>query len=187
MPMAVEMLSVTERKDIKDSEKDIGYAYVQPGRLWNPQIKEETVEKPEWGKPYGHVKPDSEVSDIKGLQTILNTLIFDTTFVDRNNKVEYFSGGEDRLFARNRTIIIGGGFVKNRHPPASIHIVEKLMGDFKAGRKDYEDFLIKMKDKFIYIRYFAVRDENREYLDVLQVTQDVSGIRQIEGEIRLAD
>lgn len=185
MPMAVEMLSVGEWKDIKDSEKDIGYAYVQPGKMWNPRINGESGEKSGSGEPSGHVKLDSGVFDIKELQTMLNTLPFDITFVDRNDKVKYFSEGEDRIFARTRAII--GREVKNCHPPASVHIVEKLVEDFKEGRKDHEDFWIKMKDKFIYIRYFAVRDENGEYLGVLEVTQDVSGIRGLEGEKRLAD
>ena len=59
------------------------------------------------------------------------------------------------------------------------------MEDLKAGKKDHEDFWIKMGDKYAYIRYFAVRNENGEYLGVLEVTQDIRPIQGITVEKRL--
>ncbi len=49
------------------------------------------------------------------------------------------------------------------------------------------EFWIQMQGKFIYIRYFAIRDEKGEYQGTLEVTQDVSHIRTLEGERRLMD
>ena len=114
---------------------------------------------------------------------MLNTLPFDITFVDKDDFVKYFSEGKERTFIRTRSII--GRNVSNCHPPASVHIVEKIVNDFKTGRKDQEDFWIKLGDKFVLIRYYAVRNDKGEYLGVLEVTQDIKEIQQIVGEKRL--
>jgi DUF438 domain-containing protein len=75
--------------------------------------------------------------------------------------------------------------VVNCHPPASVHIVEGIVNDFKSGKKTHEDFWIRMGEKYVYIRYFAVRDENGQYLGTLEVTQDIAPVQQISGEKRL--
>jgi uncharacterized protein len=97
--------------------------------------------------------------------------------------VRYFSNSNDRIFARTKAVI--GRKVQYCHPPASVHVVEELLRDFKSGKKSHEDFLIKMGDKYVYIRYFAVRDENGDYLGTLEVTQDIAPIKALEGEKRL--
>ena len=114
---------------------------------------------------------------------MLNTLPIDITFVDRDDSVKYFSQAKDRIFARPITVI--GRKVQNCHPPASVHIVQKILDDFKKGKKDHEDFWIRMGDKYVFIRYFAVRNANGEYLGTLEVTQDIAPIRNLEGEKRL--
>lgn len=38
---------------------------------------------------------------------------------------------------------------------------------------------------FVYIRYFAVRDSDGNYLGTLEVTQDIKPIKMIEGTKRL--
>jgi uncharacterized protein len=63
--------------------------------------------------------------------------------------------------------------------------VEKLVEDFRAGRKDHEDFWIDMGEKYVLIRYFAVRSHSGEYLGVLEVTQNIRPIQAIRGEKRL--
>lgn len=116
---------------------------------------------------------------------MLNTLPFDLTFVDRNGIVQYFSQGAERIFARNKTVI--GRNVTNCHPPASVHIVEKIVEDLVTGKKSHEDFWIQMGNVYAYIRYFAVRDEKGEFLGVVEVTQNIRPIQEIQGEKRLAD
>lgn len=103
--------------------------------------------------------------------------------MDKDNQVKYFSEGKERTFPRTRAII--GRNVANCHPPASVHIVEKIVEDFRTGKKDNEDFWINMGSKFVLIRYFAVRNEKGEYLGVLEVTQDIKGIQELTGEKRL--
>ena len=114
---------------------------------------------------------------------MLNTLPFDITFVDANDTVRYFSQGAERIFARTKAII--GRAVSNCHPPASVHVVAQLVMDLKSGKKDSEDFWIPMGDKFVLIRYFAVRGENGDYLGTLEVTQNIAPIKAIEGQKRL--
>lgn len=114
---------------------------------------------------------------------MLGTLSIDITFVDKDDTVKYFSQGAERIFPRAKAVI--GRKVANCHPPASVHIVEKLVEDFKAGRKDHEDFWIDAGEKYILIRYFAIQDEKGQYLGVLEVTQDIRPIQAIKGEKRL--
>ncbi|WP_434640138.1 PAS domain-containing protein [Thermoanaerobacterium thermosaccharolyticum] len=97
--------------------------------------------------------------------------------------MRYFSNSNDRIFARTKAVI--GRKVQYCHPPASVHVVEELLRDFKSGKKSHEDFWIMMGDKYVYIRYFAVRDENGDYLGTLEVTQDIAPIKALEGEKRL--
>jgi DUF438 domain-containing protein len=75
--------------------------------------------------------------------------------------------------------------VQNCHPPASMHVVNQIVEDFKSGAKDHEDFWIRMGEKYVLIRYFAVRDENGEYLGTMEVTQDIAPLQKIQGERRL--
>ena len=114
---------------------------------------------------------------------MFNTLPLDITFVDKDGLVKYFSQGKERIFPRTKAVI--GREVKNCHPPASVHIVEKIVEDLKTGKKDNEDFWIKMGDKYVFIRYFAVRDEKGEFLGVMEVTQNIKPIQEISGEKRL--
>lgn len=109
----------------------------------------------------------------------------DITFVDKNNKVRFFNRAKDRFFPRSPAII--GRDVKNCHPPESVHIVEKIIEEFRTGKKDHADFWIQMQGKFILIRYYAIRDDGGEYQGVLEVSEDITDIRTLEGEKRLLD
>ncbi|MDD3431041.1 MAG: PAS domain-containing protein [Bacteroidales bacterium] len=119
----------------------------------------------------------------KEILAILNTLPVDMTFVGKYDKVKYFSQGKDRIFVRNRSII--NRDVRLCHPPASAHVVEKILEDFKSGKASHAPFWIQMKGKFIKIEYFALRDEQGEYLGTLEVSQDLSENRALEGERRI--
>jgi len=69
----------------------------------------------------------------------------------------------------------------------SVHIVNKILEAFKTGKKDVAEFWITMNNRLIHIRYFAVRDKNRKYLGTMEVTQDLTDLKKIEGEKRLLD
>lgn len=109
----------------------------------------------------------------------------DITFVDENDEVKYFSGSKHRIFPRGKAIL--GRKVQNCHPPESVQIVNEIVAAFRSGKKDHAGFWIKMKGRFIYIRYFAMRNEHDEYRGTIEVSQDVTEIRELQGEQRLLD
>jgi len=121
----------------------------------------------------------------KQIQLIFNHLPVDITFVDENNKVKYFSSPKKRIFPRSKSII--GREVNNCHPPESVHVVEKIVESFRSGERDEASFWIKLKGEFILIQYFAVRDEDNSYKGVVEVSQEITDIKLIEGEKRLLD
>ena len=119
------------------------------------------------------------------IDLLLTNLPVDVTFVDENDEVRYFTQGKERIFTRTAAII--GRKVQNCHPPQSVHVVQKIIADFKVGTRDVAEFWIQMQGAFVHIRYFALRDENGAYKGVIEVSQNVAGIRALEGEKRLLD
>lgn len=185
-PMVMETLSEDEWAKIEQESSEIGYFLVEPKSLWKTvNINIEEKEKSEGKQPSndGYIKFDTGILSPLEINAIFNTLPLDITFVDKDGAVKYFTQGKDRIFVRSKAII--GRQVQNCHPPASVHIVEKIVEDLKSGKKDHEDFWIKMGDKYVYIRYFAVRNEKGEYLGTMEVTQDIKPIQEITGEKRL--
>lgn len=119
------------------------------------------------------------------INLLLTHLPVDITYVDENDEVRFFSLGPERIFERTRAVI--GRNVQNCHPPASMHIVDEILDDFRSGKRDHADFWINMRGRMVYIRYFAVRDKSGQYRGTLEVTQDITEIRQLSGEKRIYD
>jgi len=119
------------------------------------------------------------------IEAVLDLLPVDITFVDRDDSVKYFSKAKGRIFARTKAVL--GREVQKCHPQKSVHVVNKIVESFKAGKKDVAAFWININGRLIHIRYFAVRDKNGEYLGTMEVTQDITDIKRIEGEKRLLD
>jgi hypothetical protein len=119
------------------------------------------------------------------LEAVMNTLPIEVSFVDENDTVQYFNKNGDRIFPRPKSVV--GRKVQNCHPQKSIHIVNRLLDEMKMGKRDVAEFWIDLKGRKIFIRYFAVRNENKKYLGCLEVTQDITDIKRIEGEKRLLD
>jgi len=184
-PMAMDTLSEDEWKKILEDSDEIGYCLIQPDTPWNPERVDPVQQAKAEEKPMENIVGfDAGAMTYEEINALLNTLPFDITFVGRNDTVRYFTQGKDRIFARPKSII--GRKVQNCHPPASVHIVEKIMADLKSGKKDHEDFWIRMGDKVTaYIRYYAVRNDKGEYLGVAEVTQNIKPIQELEGEKRL--
>ncbi len=188
-PMALDTISEDEWIKIEEGSDEFGYSLVKPAGKWKPErvnvekkAKDEG-EKPSKGNEY--VKFDAGIMTPEEINAVLNTLPLDITFVDKSGAVKYFSQGKDRIFARPKAII--GRMVQNCHPPSSVHVVEKVVDDLMSGRKDHEDFWIRMGDRYALIRYYAVRNAEGEYLGTMEVTQDIKPIQEITGEKRLTD
>lgn len=186
LPMALETLTEDEWIDIYRESDEIGYALIAPETDW--ELKRVDVVKKEEKKGIsegGYIKLETGVLSKDEIEHILNTIPGDMTFIDKDDVVKYFSQGKERIFARTKAVI--GRTVQNCHPPASVHVVNRMLDDFKSGKKDSEDFWIKMGDLYVLIRYFAVRDKNGEYLGTLEFTQNIAPIQEISGEKRLMD
>lgn len=125
------------------------------------------------------------VLQIDQLLAVFQALPVDLTFVDDEDKVRFYSETGDRVFPRTKSVI--GREVVNCHPPKSMHLVEKILTDFRNGSRTHADFWIDMNGRKIYIRYFALFNENKNYLGCLEVTQDITQIQQLEGQNRLLD
>lgn len=188
-PMALDILTEDEWIRIYDDSDEVGFCLIEPESEWREkrakareeleeeaEVKNEEVDK-------GYIKFETGYFTKEELESMLNTLPVDITFVDKNDIVKYFSQGKERIFTRTKAVI--GRTVHNCHPPGSVHIVEKIVEDFRTGKKDHEDFWIKRGDKYVLIRYFAVRNKDGEYLGTLEFTQDIAPIKAIEGEKRL--
>lgn len=187
-PMVLETLAEDEWLKIEESSDEIGYTLFEPKGKWKPERKNvEETEKVKGVEPAnnGYVRFDAGLMTPEEINAMLNTLPLDITFVDAEGSVKYFTQGKERIFHRPKTII--GRQVSNCHPPASVHIVEGIVEDLKSGKKDHEDFWIKMGPKYVFIRYYAVRNAEGKYLGTMEVTQDIKPIQDINGEKRLVE
>lgn len=185
-PMSIEKLNKKDWVEIMKESDEVGYAYIEGPQKTRDEIAEsEKVEVEEQTIEKGTISLPTGELQLEELLQILNTLPVDVSFVDRDDRVKYFSDNEDRIFVRTRSVI--GRKVQNCHPPQSIDVVEKILRSFKEGKKDSVDFWINLKGKFIHIRFFAIRDKAGKYLGTMEVAQDVTEIRKLEGEKRLLD
>lgn len=187
-PMVIETLTEDEWLKIAQASDEIGFCFIEPNAIWAPERKDlakETQILKENQADRSTIPFDAGFMTPEECNAMLNTLPVDITFVDKDGAVKYFTQGKERIFARPKTII--GRQVGNCHPPASVHIVEQIVEDLKSGKKDHEDFWIKMGEKYVLIRYFAVRNAKGEYLGTMEFTQDIAPIQRIIGEKRLAD
>ncbi len=186
-PMLLETLKPGDWAVVASGIGEIGYFLIEGAPEWQPAEMPgdhpAAAAKASPGDIDGVVRLPSGRLQLDELTRLLDTLPFDITFVGADDTVKYFSQGNDRIFTRTLSVL--GRAVANCHPPASVHIVEKIVDDFKSGRKDHEDFWIRMGERYVYIRYFAVRSQAGTYLGTLEVTQDIAPILEIEGEKRL--
>lgn len=181
LPMAMDKLTEPEWAEIQRQTPEYGYCLYDPPVIWYPESKvhAEVLST----EPSGFIQLPTGRFSLPELTALLGTVPIDMTFVDKDDKVRWFSHGKHRIFSRSRAIL--GRDVRHCHPPASVHIVEQILTDFKSGKAERAPFWINMKGRFIHIEYFALRGENGEYLGTLEVSQDLTELRQLQGEQRL--
>lgn len=184
-PMCLETFSEADWARVYEGSEEIGFALIEPDSGWKPSGgplaeappgRRGAGEAPIWLNT-GGLTPNQ-------IDLVLNNLPLDITFVDAGDRVQYYSGKE-RIFPRSPGII--GRSVQNCHPPSSVDVVENILEAFKSGEKDSAEFWIQSEEQFIHIRYFAIRNKNGTYEGTLEVSQEVSGIRALDGERRLLD
>ena len=180
LPMTMDKLTDADWYEIYRQTNEIGYCLYDPIIEWKPEGIQLSEQR---SAEEGTISLPSGKFSAEELMAVLNTLPVDLTFVDRNDKVKYFTQGNERIFDRNRAIL--GRDVRMCHPPSSVHIVDKIISDFKSGHADSAPFWIQMQGRFIHIEYFALRNEQGEYLGTLEVSQDLTAKRKLENEQRI--
>lgn len=189
-PNALERLTEEEWGAIRAQEAEIGYAYVLPGKQWQPRLDPRAAEQgmassPAPTPPPGLLPLDTGTLTLEQINLLLTTLPVDVTFVDEHDEVRFYSQTRDRLFPRTPAVI--GRKVQQCHPPESVHRVQQILDDFRAGKRDVAEFWIQLAGRFIHIRYFPLRDAAGTYRGTLEVTQDIAALRALTGERRLLD
>lgn len=183
-PTLLEKISNSDWVEIFKQISKVGFSYIDPpyetfeAKDIYQKTKETKFENEYINFPTGKLT-------LKELTYILNTLPFDITFIDKNEIVKYFSDSKERIFLRTPSVI--GRDVKNCHPPQSLNAVKKVIQDLKNGTKKYHEFWINIKNRLIYIRYLPVRDDFDNFLGIIEITQDITDLKKIEGQKRLAD
>ena len=181
-PLALEKLSSAEWSEMRLGDDEIGYAFEAP-REWSPAAQ--AVSTPDNVSPDGTVSLSTGQLTQQQLDRMLTHLPVDLSFVDPEGRVQFYSDNPDRIFPRSPAVI--GRNVANCHPPQSVDTVLKILDAFKDGSRDTSKFWLQLGGRFLLIQYFAVRNEGGEYLGCLEVSQDVTDIRSLEGEQRLLD
>lgn len=179
-PHGMELLSAADWEEVIREFGRIGYCPFTPeaDRLGAPSQA-----------AAGGAESDSSIKFLTGtlskgaLEAIFQTLPVELTFVDKADTFVFFSHLQGAIFTRSTATL--GTRVQNCHPPKSLHLVNKILQEFKAGTRDVAEFWINFQGKIVHIRYFAVRDSKGQYLGSLEVSQDITEIQKIKGEKRL--
>jgi PAS domain S-box-containing protein len=180
-PTAQRVVTGQEWDAMREDFDEIGYCCFTPAHLikkHKERLEAETVSE-------GVLRFETGDLTKEEVEAILNALPVDITFVDREDAVKFFNKAEKRIFVRTKAVL--GRKVQLCHPQKSVHIVNRILEAFKKGEKDVAKFWINKGGRLILIRYFAVRDKDGKYLGTMEVTQDITDLKKIEGEKRLLD
>ena len=206
-PTSLEMINEEEFRYMAEGDREIGFAYisVQADKSDNSASASSSVSASTSGAPlsglssapgfaeelagllgkYGFNNKEEKLNVTTGQLTldqinlIYQHMPVDFSYVDENELVCFYTDTKHRVFPRSKNVI--GRDVKNCHPKASVHIVEEIINKFRSGEQDKAEFWINKPDLFIYIIYYAVRDENGKFRGVLEMMQDCTHIRSLQG------
>lgn len=201
-PTSLALLSPEEFEDMKSGDKEIGFAWIDaldsqknadgaagltgkaPVSGNNDFVRDLALLLQKYGYSAGgsadeKFKVTTGELTLDQINLIYKHLPVDISYVDENEKVCFYSDTDHRVFPRSKNVI--GRDVKNCHPKASVHIVEEIIEKFRSGKEDSAEFWINKPEVFIYIYYVAVRDKDGNFRGVLEMMQDCTHIRSLEG------
>lgn len=190
-PTAIAMIRDTEFEEMKEGDQEIGYAWISVSSSPQQHQKESSTsnfqsELSSLLNKYGYSVGNHEKLDVKTgklsleqINLIYQHMPVDISYVDENELVCFYTDTKHRVFPRSKNVI--GRDVKNCHPKKSVHIVEEIIEKFRSGEQDHAEFWINKPGVFIYIYYVAVKDENGKFRGVLEMMQDCTHIRSLEG------
>lgn len=178
-PEAIRAIIPADWNDMHEQTFEIGFSYIDtPAKPETTMIQQKNALSND-----GMVDLDTGKVSIEQLIQVFNHLPVDISFIDQNDEVRFYSDPPHRIFPRSKAVI--GRKVHNCHPPESVAIVEELLQSFKNGEKNHEWFWIQMQGKFLLIRYYAVRNSKGEYQGTIEVSEDITEIRKLDGQKRL--
>lgn len=183
-PVSLQVVTETEWIEARNEFDEIGYCrFTPPSTL----VKLETEKKAQvaLGTTGNVLHFETGSLSKEEIEAILNSLPVDISFIDRDDRVKYFNKADKRIFVRTKAVL--GRSVQMCHPEKSIHVVNRIIEAFQNGEKDSAEFWINLNERLIHIRYFAVRDSSGKYLGTMEVTQDLTDLKKIEGQKRLLD
>lgn len=183
-PMSEQALTDDEWAEIWLQSPEYGWCIIAPEEGYAPPAAVAPRDPIDVPRGRSMVFPSGSLS-FEQLLGIFGTLPLDLTFVDADDRVAFFTEGPERIFPRSRAIV--GRKVQHCHPPKSVSMVEQILEDFKSGTQSAAEFWIEVHGRFVHIRYFAVRDSAGSYLGTLEVSQDLTELRALEGERRLLE
>lgn len=181
-PIASKTFSEDELNDMHIQSFEYGFPFIETPVNPDTEMKEK---QSSFNYNKGLIQTENSEITVEQALLLFNHLPVDITFVDENDTVKFFSNPKDRLFPRSPAII--GRKVQNCHPPESVHVVEGIIKAFKNGDREMAQFWLELNNRFILIQYFAVRNNENKYYGVLEVSQDVTEIKNLKGERRLLE
>lgn len=209
-PNALKRLSEEEWAELRRGEEAIGFAWIKPGAEWDPLLvskkgasayknlnsaieaalplvsnTEESTTNTKAGTDTDSINLSVGALPLDYLNRILTSLPFDISFVNADNKLMYYSDSPHRVFPRSPGII--GRDVENCHPHKSVATVKKIIEAFRNKEKDKAEFWLQMGERFIYIAYKPIYDDNGTYLGTMEMSMDATELRLLEGQRRLLD
>ena len=176
-PVAKETIPEDEWKKMHLQSFDLPFSFIE-----TPQKPDIIIKDGEWHNECSFKTETGEIA-LDQLELIFGNLPVEMTMIDENDRVVFFSESENRIFPRSSAII--GRDVQNCHPPESVHIVNEIISTFKKGTKQKAEFWFNFKDKSIFTTYYALHDKSGIYKGILEVSQDISKFKNLEGERRL--
>jgi hypothetical protein len=181
-PAALQTIKEDEWQDIREDFDEIGYCCYTPPQAERAAKVEAAAKKEDVG---GLLRFETGTLSPEETDAILDSLPVDISFIDEEDRVKYFNKAEKRIFVRTKSVI--GRKVQLCHPEKSVHIVNKIIEAFRKGQKDTAEFWITVNSQLVHIRYFAIRSKKDKYLGTLEVTQDITNVKKLEGQKRLLD
>lgn len=185
-PYALELLKEEDWKEMKKGDEEIGWMLKQAPSKWGEEKSEKEPEEIKKDLPFPmdqRLRMDEGYMTLEQINLMLKFMPVDLTYVDENDRVVFYNRGEERVFPRSAGII--GREVRFCHPPKSVGTVLRIVEEFRQGTKDTAEFWIQYRGRVIHIRYFAIRDKDQNYKGVIELSQDITEIKKIEGERRL--
>ncbi|MBL0721827.1 MAG: DUF438 domain-containing protein [Sulfurovum sp.] len=189
LPNAMSMLTKEDWEEFRDGDAEIGWVFETPPTPYPPvEYIHPSLDTKKRKLPFDTTEAthyDEGFLTPAQVNSIFRILPVDITYVNEKDQVVFYNRGDDRVFPRSAGII--GREVKFCHPPKSVDQVLRILEEFKAGKQDLAEFWIEFKGKFVHIQYFAVRDPDKTYRGVIEMSQDVTHIRELKGQQRLLD